>query len=394
MPPRDRRRDSPAGQRQAYRPPDWLPSAVLDPLVSPRPLVLGRAPFPLMGIAVGLAVLAVAQLAVHPEPPGTATGEVLIPLVGSVAVFYAAWWTTTVERGPQKHAVAVLVTPVFMAIAMGTVGLILLTQLPRPAAFDWPFAVSTTLTIGAVVGVPTGFVLDEVAARQEALEAEYRQSERLNQRLQVVTRVMRHNIRNELTVALGGIDFAASDLASPAARSWVDRSREALERLLDHTEKVIKLESLEQSKADRTTVDVVSYVRGYLQSRALATDGTRLETDLPDRAAVSAHPLIGTAIAEVIENAVVHNDGDDLIVEVDIVAADRWVEIAVADTGEGIPPMELAVLRCGEEDPLDHSQGVGLWLVKWVTEASGGEVSFEENEPCGTVVRLRLPRAE
>lgn len=374
--------------------PTWLPDAIIEPLTRHRPVLLGHSPYLLLAIGLGLGLLGLAQLLIDSEPLPTAAFEVAVPFVGSAALLYAGWWTTTVDRGPQKHASAVLVSLVFMAIATGMVGFILLTQLPlAPSSFDWPFAVSTALSIGALVGTPTGFVLDEVVARQEALEAEYRETKRLTQRLQVVNRVIRHNIRNELTVALGGIEIARSHVTSPEASAWAERSTAALERLHTHAEKVLQIDSLEQSTAVRTTVDVVGYVSGYLQAQQFDSEGVRIQTDLPDRAEVSAHPLIGTAIIEVIENAVVHNTGDDLAVRVQVEAAADVVDVVVADTGRGIPSIEIESLDRGEADSLQHGEGVGLWLTKWITEASGGELSIEPNEPSGTVVRLRLPAA-
>lgn len=393
-------RDPDVGQPAEHVPgdpdplPGWLPQAVIEPLQRHRPSLLGHAPYPLVAIGLGLGVLGLGQLFLHPEPLSTMAFEVAVPFAGSAAVLYAGWWTTTVDRGPQKHASAVLVSLVFMAIATGMVGFILLTQLPLQASsFDWPFAVSTSLSIGALIGTPTGFVLDEVVARQEALEAEYRETKRLTQHLQVVNRVVRHNIRNELTVALGGIEIAQSHVASPEATAWAERSTAALQRLHDHAEKVLQIDSLEHSKSARATVDVVGYVSGYLRAQQFDSDGVRVRTDLPDRAEVSAHPLIGTAIIEVIENAIMHNDGDDLEVHVRVATPGDAVDVIVADTGHGIPSIELESLDRGEANSLQHGEGVGLWLTKWVTEASGGELIFESNEPSGTVVRLRLPPA-
>lgn len=375
------------------RSPSWLPASVLDPLLQYHPVLLGRSPYLLIGLGVGLASLALAQPIVDPEPAAEMAFEVAVPLAGAAVVLYAGWWTTTVERGAQKHASAVIVSLTFMAIAMGTVGVILLTQLPSGVGFDWPFAVATSLTVGALVGIPTGFVFDEVVARQTALEAEYRETKRLNQRLQVVNRVIRHNIRNELTVALGGIEIARSHVASPEATDWADRSTSALERLHDHAEKVLQIDTLEQSTDARTTIDIVGYVSSYLQARQFEAEAVHVETDLPPTAAVRAHPLIGTAIIELIENAIVHNDEDGLVVSVRMTTGDDSVEVSVADTGTGIPPLELESLERGEEAPLSHGEGVGLWLTKWVTEASDGDLRFEANQPTGTIVRLELPRA-
>ena len=375
-----------------------LVDAALRRLLGYRPSVPRRPPTVLVGIGVGLAALGIGQAVVDPEPPGAMLVEAGVPCLGATLVVAAARWTTRVDRSAEKHASAVIVSLVFMAISLATVGIILVTQLPRSVvAFDYPFAVVTALVSGAVVGTPTGFVLDEVIARQEALEEEYREVRRLNRRLQIVNRVMRHNVRNELTVALGGLEHVEDELGATDdeghADRWLSRSTDALHRLLDHTEKLLEIESLERSAEERITVDIANYVTGHLDSDDLDTSGVTVETDFTESAPVRAHPLIGTAVIEAIENAVVHNDHDDLAITVRVVADDDDVEVVVADTGGGIPGIERAALDRETESPLTHGGGVGLWLVKWASDASGGEFSLEENSPTGTVVRIRLPRA-
>lgn len=366
--------------------------AAIRRLLEYRPAVPGQPPALLVTIGFGLALLSLSHVAASTEPVGVAAIEVVLPGTCSITVLALARWTTQIERRREKHASAVIFSVVFMAIAMTTVGIILLTQLPRSVgSSDYRFAVTTTLAIGAVVGTPTGFIFDEMIARQEALDTEYRKTKRLNRHLQVVNRVMRHNVRNELTVALGGLESIDADCET--SDDWLGRSRRALERLHDHTEKLLKIESLEETAQRRTTVDLVTYVEGFFQTLDLEGRDVDIETQFPAEATVHAHPLVGTAVLEAIENALVHNSHDDLRVTIRIVEAEEHFDVVVVDTGSGIPDAELEALQLDEEQPLKHGQGVGLWLCKWVTEASNGSLSFESNAPQGTVVRFRFPRA-
>jgi signal transduction histidine kinase len=67
---------------------------------------------------------------------------------------------------------------------------------------------------------------------------------------------------------------------------------------------------------------------------------------------------------------------------------------SVADDGPGIPEMEIEVLESGEETPLAHSSGIGLWLVNWLTDHLNGQISFENREPRGSIVTVRLPKPD
>jgi signal transduction histidine kinase len=116
-----------------------------------------------------------------------------------------------------------------------------------------------------------------------------------------------------------------------------------------------------------------------------------IETDLPDDCVVQAHPALTLAIEEALRNAVGHNPGG---VEVTV---RLWrdgggdVRVDIADTGRGIPENERRTLRNAEETPLEHTEGLGLWMIYWTVTRSGGTVEFEDNDPQGTRVRIRLP---
>jgi signal transduction histidine kinase len=70
-----------------------------------------------------------------------------------------------------------------------------------------------------------------------------------------------------------------------------------------------------------------------------------------------------------------------------------WVEIAVADTGEGILPEDQT--RIFEPFFTTKAEGTGLGLatVHRVIEGHGGSIRVESQEG-GTTFRLRLPGAE
>lgn len=65
----------------------------------------------------------------------------------------------------------------------------------------------------------------------------------------------------------------------------------------------------------------------------------------------------------------------------------------IADNGPGIPDQEQKTIKLGEETPLQHGTGLGLWIVYWTVSLFGGEVTLEDNSPRGTRVILSLPQA-
>jgi PAS domain S-box-containing protein len=212
-------------------------------------------------------------------------------------------------------------------------------------------------------------------------------------RLSVLDRVLRHNLRNKMNVALGN----AQGLASADDPSVAERAasiREAAEELLCLSESARRFEGVFQAHAGASeTVDVAALVGNVVAEARLSHPEADISTVVPDEAPARVHETFELALEELVENAVVHSDREQPRVEVTVGVDDADVEVCVADDGPGLGETDRRALRRGTESPLEHTQGLGLWLVRWSAESVGGEVEFAENDPRGTVVTVRLPRA-
>ncbi|MFC7176132.1 ATP-binding protein [Halosegnis marinus] len=67
------------------------------------------------------------------------------------------------------------------------------------------------------------------------------------------------------------------------------------------------------------------------------------------------------------------------------------MELRVSDDGDPMPDVERRALSAGTETPLEHTQGIELWLVRWAVEGVGGRFRVEDTET-GTTVVLTFPR--
>ncbi len=206
-------------------------------------------------------------------------------------------------------------------------------------------------------------------------------------RIQVLNRVLRHNLRNDMTVVLGVADYLREALdGEPADRvGLLERTAESLVRM---SERAREVERAVRS-GDREPVDVAD-VAADVAAEFSASSGADVRTDVVDTA-LAGDERLRTALRELLENAVRHNEAPS--VAVGVRTDDRTVEVSVSDDGAGIPDRELAVVVGDAEiTQLTHSRGLGLWLVKWTTASMGGTVEFDRDG--GTTVTLTLPRAD
>jgi len=211
---------------------------------------------------------------------------------------------------------------------------------------------------------------------------------RRNQQLTVLNRILRHNIRNDLTAINGYLEMAMDDAEG-----------ETLERLSDI---VARTESL------LSTTEVADRVRRTLDhteatpqdiDEAIEVLVARARQEFPDATinvsfpSIAVHATAGLdyALWELLENACIHA-GESPEVEVSVRHNGEYATVTVADDGPGIPQQERHILEEGKETPLDHGSGLGLWLVYWVLETSGGSLEFDCQD--GTEVSIHLPLAD
>lgn len=216
------------------------------------------------------------------------------------------------------------------------------------------------------------------------------------QRLSVLNRVVRHNLRNELSVVRGfaqeiGNDGVSDDLAA-------DRIVEASDNLITLGERAREAARLLDHDPETREVDLGAFVSEIAADLHEETADLTVETEVPPDARIETDPeLLYRSLEHLAQNAVVHNDTDAPRVVVSVVT-DRQgaypVEVTVRDNGPGIPAHEWTAIEEGQETPLEHGSGLGLWAVRWAVTRLGGELRYEPNEPRGSVVRLRLPVAD
>jgi PAS domain S-box-containing protein len=242
-------------------------------------------------------------------------------------------------------------------------------------------------------GLITGqlITLNDVTTQRERK----RQIDRQRQRLEVINRVLRHDIRNDVTVIMGNAEHLLDTQDEAVhARKILQKSKD----IAKLSEKARKLErTIKEDYIEQEPIDVVEIVEQTVADLGQTYPDAQIQLTGPDEAPACTNELIVSAIRNVIENAIEHNDRSTPTVEVTVTTTrdtNEDIKIAVADDGPGLPSREREIIETGTETALKHSNGLGLWLIYWIVSQSGGTVTLSENEPRGTVITIRLPSAE
>ena len=210
-----------------------------------------------------------------------------------------------------------------------------------------------------------------------------RERKRREQKLQVMTRILRHNIRNKLGLVMGKADLLrsraeADQLDAQQVIETADQMESNAREMVELSEKVRTIQERIRSvpESDHRT-DVAKLARAVVQQFRASYPAVEITTDIPESAFAQVPESYEVALTELIENGVDHYQGEgDPSVHVDIHREGTRVVTAVHDECPEIPESERRVLREERETDLSHSAGVGLWLVYWVVKVTEGDLTF------------------
>lgn len=228
---------------------------------------------------------------------------------------------------------------------------------------------------------------DGEPSKMQGLNTDITESQERIQALQVLDRVLRHNLRNDMNVIEGHAEII-QETGSEAAAEHARKIQRVAEELRETAEKQRTIGALLTTDQRTERIDLVDTIE-TVASRARDTyPEARITLELPATAEMTAVDTIDAAIREIIENAIVHSDRERPTVAVALEQDEAVLTLEIADNGPGISPEERNIVT-GEQEitPLQHASGLGLWLISWVIERSGGSIRFEQNQPRGTVLR-------
>ena len=289
----------------------------------------------------------------------------------------AEWFGTTADAMVGESVHAVVDGLADTDLAAGATGRVSLQTERGRRRFQYSVSAVTDASDGDAGEVARTLLLRDVTG-----------SVTRRQRLTVLNRILRHNVRNNLDAALAYADRVTDDEMREGITENVRETLELASKARDAEE---VMNSVTDAPEPVRLADVAATVAD--QFRAGAYAGTVSVTSIDDPV-VQSHPsVVRRVLVELVENAFVHSDGAVAVEVVVRDCPDEWAEVVVADDGPGIPEEERAVLASGTETQLEHGHGIGLWFVTWAVTQLGGTVEFEENDPSGSVVAVRLTGA-
>jgi signal transduction histidine kinase len=207
-----------------------------------------------------------------------------------------------------------------------------------------------------------------------------------------------HELRTPLTLERTLVEIALTD---PDAS--VESLRRVCERVLASTEQqerlIEALLTLARSQAGSevgTAIDLANVVGDMLLTREARLGGIAVQAELEPAVVVGDEALLERLVANLIDNAALHNDAQDPWVQVRTGEIDGQPGMVIANSGPQIPQARVKELfepfRRLETDRMSGSDGLGLGLsiVQTIANAQKATLTARTLDDGGLEIELRF----
>jgi two-component system sensor histidine kinase VanS len=211
-----------------------------------------------------------------------------------------------------------------------------------------------------------------------------------------------HELRTPLAITQTLLDVARND-PNRDTGELVDRLHAVNTRAIDLTEALLLLSRADQRSFNRERVDLSLIAEEATETLLPLADkrGVTIETSGDAASAIGSHALLLQLSTNLMQNAIVHNLPEQGTVWVTTSVDVKSAVLTVENTGDELAPELVATLaepfqRGSKRIRTDHAGvgvGLGLTIVKSITQAHDGTLTLTPRAGGGLRVTVQLPAA-
>lgn len=201
-----------------------------------------------------------------------------------------------------------------------------------------------------------------------------------------------HELKTPIAATKLALQTIKKDSSQKLLPKMIEMANSNVLRLSQMVEQILMATRFESKYTDplMVEIDLHDEVDTTLNAMELSPEvQARIFTNIPEGISMHAdEKMIQTVFRNLITNALKYSEEGNIKIEAK--TTPEFISICFSDEGIGIPDMEKKKVfekfyRVGEEKTRTKpGSGLGLYLVKKITEMHDGRVSIEDNSPRGT----------
>jgi signal transduction histidine kinase len=228
---------------------------------------------------------------------------------------------------------------------------------------------------------------------------------RINNERSGLLRLTFHQLGEPLTIMKWSLETLRDETENPELKKLVDEHVVCMDEGLGRLNSIIDTLQLAE-KVDLNTLEylpVPSSLRALIDNAvnewdsSLRAHGVKIDIQMKEDIDLPLDKtLLSLVLRQLLVNAIEYSD-DKSVITVAVTPGRTSVEVAISDTGCGIPAKDMEHLfekyRRASNAHLKKpdGNGLGLYIAKGIVEKAGGHIWVESEQGKGTTVRFILP---
>lgn len=249
-------------------------------------------------------------------------------------------------------------------------------------------------------------ITDRKRMENELIEAHKKADEANKAKSEFLSR-MSHELRTPMNSILGFAQLLNMAQLTPQQKKGVSHILKSGKHLLDLINEVLDMSRIEAGKINLTNeyIDTIGLITEILDSVKPMSDKKKVDIEFVKPAnnpvIIADTQRFKQIMLNLLNNAIKYNkEGGKVIIKTAVIndkkVENGFLRIIVADSGIGIPNGEIQKLfspfeRIGAEKTEVEGSGLGLLIVKKLTEAMGGRIGVNSEPGKGSEFWIELP---
>ncbi len=203
--------------------------------------------------------------------------------------------------------------------------------------------------------------------------------------------LLRHDLRNKISVVEGYLDLLKSSEISEEQKNYIKKALKAIKDSSDLVEKVRALREVREEETKKVSLDRI--IRDVISDEKPQAEKADIEMEYNECGCkVLAGALLEELFYNLIENSIQHAAGCEKI-RISTKEGDEKVKVTVEDDGCGIPDnIKEEIFEKGFKEGKNAGSGLGMHLVKRIAENYGGEIAAKDSDLGGAKFEISLKK--
>jgi PAS domain S-box-containing protein len=200
--------------------------------------------------------------------------------------------------------------------------------------------------------------------------------EAANRKLNLLSSITRHDIRNKITILAGYLELAKASSPTPVMKDYLDRMERATQSIREHIEFTKIYQDLGNTEPRWQNLEAI-------MPRALVPSGITLQGELLD-VSVYADPILAKVFSNLLDNTLRHGENVSTIRISSHLSGEQLI-VVWEDDGAGVPSTEKEKIF---DQGYGKNTGLGLFLAREILGITG--ITIRETGTVGKGARFEI----